>query len=740
MPVPDPAAEAAAAAARAAELARERAAQAAEDQAEQARAAQTARISWEKRGRPNRLVLVRRTSVDSVSAGSLVQHLRRPPGALTLSALNAYLPESWLLISDGTASLSATLVLSQGVALDVGGDIRTVKLVGGATAAQASSIFTGGGQLTVRGATITSADPRSQEAMPATEGRPVIAVGRGGRFNATDVTISDLGTPGTDIDRGLPGLRYNPGSSGALVRTTFLRNSTGLRLSGTQSARLEDVTVADSAGDGLVLEGDQGSTVKGVRAERNGGSGVLVTGPARDSAVGGITTEGNGAFGVTMIGQSKQLISGVVTANDKAGGLRVGRSTEITVTAFRATDQPMGVFTNLGSTQITLDGIQITGGRRGVVVEKSTEHVTVIGSTIEGSKVAGIAIGGREVELRDVTVRDAHAGVRVERGAAGVRATGLTLTGGEDGFVASAGASRIVMQNLVADGVRNDAVRTFSPNTEISGGKISGGATGIDTGVATTISDTEITLSNQGIRVRATEPVMAERVSVAAVAVGVNVEPGSPVTLTDSRVYALESVRGDMKNDVKLLGANDFSLPPLNVLGAIGVPLILLAYALEQVHTFRQRRAGAAVRRRRPPRVASTGSSAVVEKPTEPPTVPLARRTAPTTAAPQRRPGLPVISPYPSRLAPPRARVAQQAPLIPRPRRPATVSATTRQNGAPTNQLRRNGQPGAHAPPEDQQARQPLPNGQLPRQRSAVLPSPNAQRPRPRLQTTRRGR
>jgi hypothetical protein len=39
-------------------------------------------------------------------------------------------------------------------------------------------------------------------------------------------------------------------------------------------------------------------------------------------------------------------------------------------------------------------------------------------------------------------------------------------------------------------------------------------------------------------------------------------------------------------------GTNDHSLPPLNLLGAIGIPLILLAVVLQQVHLVRRRRSG----------------------------------------------------------------------------------------------------------------------------------------------------
>ena len=72
---------------------------------------------------------------------------------------------------------------------------------------------------------------------------------------------------------------------------------------------------------------------------------------------------------------------------------------------------------------------------------------------------------------------------------------------------------------------------------------------------------------------------------------------GSPFQLTSSRVDALEAVHGVVQQQP---GDNELSLPPLNLLGAIGVPLILLALVLEQVNAFRQRSVGN-VRRRQPP-------------------------------------------------------------------------------------------------------------------------------------------
>jgi hypothetical protein len=297
------------------------------------------------------------------------------------------------------------------------------------------------------------------------------------------------------------------------------------------------------------------------------------------------------------VGQQGTHVIGVATTADKAGGLRVSRSSDTLIAGFTATDQPVGLFTHINTTNTVIDGVQTTGGRRGVVAEKSTQGLTITGSTFQGAKVAGISVGGQDVQLTDVRVTDSATGVRIERGARRITLTGLTLVGGHHGVVATPNTTGVVVRDLVADNVAADAVRTFSPDTRIIGGRITGGATAIDIAAATTISGTIISHAREGIRTRTTEPVHAHNVDVTTSSLGINAAPGSPFTLTASRVHALEAVRGQVGQQ----GINQLSLPPLNLLGAIGVPLILLAFVLEQVHVRRLRRAGADTRRRPPP-------------------------------------------------------------------------------------------------------------------------------------------
>ena len=299
------------------------AAQSTTQAARSADAAQRARAAWETHGRPTALVVVRPTSVDLVDQGRLTRRIPRAGGTLTLAGLDRYLPRDWLSITGDTARLSAAVVLTPTVTLDVGAPVTTLQLAGGATAPEAASISTGSGGLTLHGVTVTSVDRTSGQAMAPGPGRPFVLVSPGGRFTATDATLSDLGTAPRDGREQAdvedhPGLDFHTGSTGSLVRTSLLRNGTGLQLDGSQGVHLEGVTVSGSAGTGLVLRGDRGTTMTGVRAEHNGAYGVQVTGPSTDRPITGIVTTGNGSFGIGLDKQTGTHITAVSTSGDGA--------------------------------------------------------------------------------------------------------------------------------------------------------------------------------------------------------------------------------------------------------------------------------------------------------------------------------------------------------------------------------------------------------------------------------------
>jgi hypothetical protein len=561
------------------------AARAAEARAAQraATARQRAQTAGDSHGHPNRMIIVRARTVDSVTNGELTQRVVRAGGVLTPARLDGYVPNGWITIANGVTRLSAALRLSRGVVLDVGGDITTLQLAGGGSAPEAASIYTGSGRLTLHGVTVTSIDPGTGRPVAPGAGRPFIQVGSGGRLEATDSTFSDLGTPATQ-PQGRAGIGFATGSTGSLVRTAVLRNSIGVRLAGSLGVRLEGVTVAESAADGLVLLGDRGTTLAGVRAERNADNGVRVSGPSRDRPITGISTLGNGRFGLAVISQTAPVITGIRTQADGVGGLQLAGDADPVVTDFSALDQPIGVLTHISSNRVTLDRLRISGGRRGLVVEKTTTGLALTGSTIHRTQT-GISIGGQNIDLRDVLVGHSQSGVRIERGAHTVTATALHLTGGQDGVVVLPGATNVVLRDLLINDVAHSSIRTSGPGAAIRGGRISGGGTGIDAEAATIISGTEISRVGVGIRARSTTLVTADNINVAAASSGITVQEGSPFVLINSRVDARQAVNGHAQYQ----GLNNLSRSPLTLLDLIGIPLILLALLLDQIQRFRQR-------------------------------------------------------------------------------------------------------------------------------------------------------
>jgi hypothetical protein len=148
-------------------------------------------------------------------------------------------------ITNGTAQLAAVVVLTRRVTLDIGGAVTTLKLAGGTTPSEAASVYTGGGRLVLHGVTITSADRTFRQAMPPASFRPFVVVSPGGRLEATDATVSDLG--GTS-----PGDR-------------------------------------------------SGTMMSGIHSEQNGGNGVRAGGAGTGRPITGISTAGNGRFGIAAI-------------------------------------------------------------------------------------------------------------------------------------------------------------------------------------------------------------------------------------------------------------------------------------------------------------------------------------------------------------------------------------------------------------------------------------------------------
>jgi type II secretory pathway pseudopilin PulG len=544
-------------------------------------------MSWGEDVVPARMVIVRSTSIDSLVAGSLVRSVLPYSRTTSLSSLAAAVPPSWLTITGDTARLDAAVVVTGGVQLNID-RVRTLQLVGGTDPRSSAFLSTGRGRIHLSGVTVTSVDPISGHPVaPDAAGRPYIRVSTGGTLDATDSTLADLGTQTDGTNPGEPALAFDRSSTGTLTRTRIERGSTGLLLDQSRGVALHDVTVSAAADNGIVLRSDRNTDLVNVVADHNGGIGVRVEGVGVPRPISGITTVGNHSYGVSVSGQSNVVISNLTLSNDQLGGLELSRTTNSTVHDVTTTDEPTGIFLHVDSTNVVLTALTVNGGRTGVVVEKTTTGLRVADSTIHNASLVGLLYDGRDAAIDRLTITDSGTALRVERGAGTVTLTALNILGGGDGLVTSADTSAVMVKDLSADGVNNDAIRTLGTGMHITGGQIRGAGTAIDLQAAATVTGITIRQTGTAVRVRTPEPITLDGIRIDSAGVGVTLRPGDQVALRNSVVHALHAVRG---GDITAQGTNDLSLPPLDLLGAIGLPVILVAVLLELLNLVRHRK------------------------------------------------------------------------------------------------------------------------------------------------------
>jgi Right handed beta helix region len=536
---------------------------------------------------PARVVVVRSTSIDSLVAGAQVRSVLLYSHTVSLSSLAAAIPPSWMTITGDTARLNTAVVLTGGVQLNIDG-VRTLQLVGGTDPRSTAFLATGRGQIHLSGVTITSVDPISGHPIaPDAAGRPYIRVSTGGSLDATDSTLADLGTQTDGTNPGEPALSFDRTATGTLTRTRIERGSTGLLLDQSRGVALHDVTVSASANNGIVLRSDRNTDLVNVIADHNGGIGVRVEGVGVPRLISGITTVGNHFYGVSVSGQSNVAISNLTLSNDQLGGLELSRINNSTVHDVTTTDEPTGIFLHVDSTNVVLTALTVNGGRSGIVVEKTTTNLRVADSTIHNASLVGLSYDGRDAEIDRLTIAVSSTALRVERGAGTVTLNMLNILGGGDGLVTSAATSTVMVKDLSVDGVNNDAVRNLGSGMTIIGGQIRGAGTALDLQAAATVTGINIRQTGTGVRVRTPEPITLDNIRIDSAGVGVTMRPGDQVALHNSVVHALYAVRG---GDINSQGTNDLSLPPLDLLGAIGLPVILIAVLLELLHLTRHRK------------------------------------------------------------------------------------------------------------------------------------------------------
>jgi hyaluronan synthase len=422
---------------------------------------------WQRRGRPAQLVIVRARNVDQVGGGRLVRRIPRPPGPeLGLPDLARLLPPDWLVVdADGTATLSATLVVGAGTTLDIG--VRRLRLAGSADPAKAATIWVGRGRVAVHNVNVGSFDrdrPGDQPAPTTAAGRPSFVAGAGATLDIADSTVHDLGTsPLAGGPSAHAAVVFGPGSTGSVSRTQLLSNSVGVKLSASRDVRLDTVTVLGSLHDGLLLRSDVNTALRGVRSEKNGRNGVLVTGATPDRTLSGVATSANALFGFAVVGQQRPTLADLSSSGDRAGGIRLTSTNGAVVSNATVDAAPTGILVNgVRSIGTQVRAGRISGGRDGIAIARGTSAVTLENVTVTDAARDGITTAGTGTTITGGSVSDSRTGLSVR---APARMTGTRITGVAHGVHVGPGATLsadVVDVLATGSGVKADPTSTAS--------------------------------------------------------------------------------------------------------------------------------------------------------------------------------------------------------------------------------------------------------------------------------------
>ena len=262
-------------------------------------------------------------------------------------------------------------------------------------------------------------------------------------------------------------------------------------------------------------------------------TGCWCPGPSPAARSPGISTTGNHSYGVSMAGQNHVDISGLTLAGDQAGGLELSRDSDSQVHNISTAAEPNGVFLHINSTNVVLAAITVTGGRTGILVEKTTTGLHVTASTIAGVHVAGMEIGGHDTRcgLGRQPRRDPGRTRRRRRDRAQADARRVGPTGWSPPVAHRASWSTTCLPMAWATTRSAASARACrSPAARSAAARAPDGPV--------EAKPIWMPVTCGGLQVRAgcaaTDSIMLDTVGVDTVSVGVEPQPGSVVTLRNS--------------------------------------------------------------------------------------------------------------------------------------------------------------------------------------------------------------
>lgn len=359
----------------------------------------------------------------------------------------------------------------------------------------------------------------------------------------------------------------------------------GIAAAGQQGLALDGVTVSADHVGGVRLTHCVGTIITALTSNDEP-IGVAISGASQQTQLIGAAVHRGGVGVAVRKGVSGVQINQLTADGSGAFGVRVDAASQVVLRDSAVSIGGTALWIGGASQDVTATGGTLAGGQFGIAVAAPASQVSLTGVTAGGTHRAGIAISASGVRLAQVTVNNSQDGVHIYRQATGIDARDITINGGGNGVVASAATSDIRLTNLIVQGISNDAVATSSPGLIISGGRLSGGNTGVNARAPMTLTALTINQVTEGIHVQPNVHATGTGIDVLAEKTGIKADAAADFVLTNSSVHAPVSLKGN----IILQGNNDIGLPPVPWLAVVGLCAVCAAILLQFVHRIRQRK------------------------------------------------------------------------------------------------------------------------------------------------------
>lgn len=459
----------------------------------------------------------------------------------------------------------------------------------------------------------------------------IVGLGRGGRRPVPAVRVAHAVVEATDLtlSGGGPGIVVDRATSASLTRVRVQGcGGDGIVIKGGRRVRLGGLAVQGCRGDGVRVNGPVSPQAFSgpVSVAGSAGSGLLLS-DVRDVRLVGVTSRENARAGVQLSGVKNVSLERVSATGDQVA-VAMTDSENVRVSEIRAQSVGVGVSAKR-TTKLEIDAVEVVSARtrglslsatgvvityssvsaeqEGLVVRRGSQDVvvrnTVLAGTRDALKIAGSTSGvslakgtlvsptgmavrasGGDLSMVDcsvvgrigVVVRGSGGRLRLTRTA--VTAQGVALDLGRRSGAASVTGGRFTGAGSTVVAVRGDSLTM----TDVS---VDGGATAASVHTRLVAGNVSLNAGSVGVRAARSARVTITDGEITAGAVGASAARSAAVTLDQTHVSAPRPSSGP----VTFLGRNRWSHLPLRWM-ALAVLLVMgIAMVLETVRKLRER-------------------------------------------------------------------------------------------------------------------------------------------------------